>query len=114
MAVTSADCKQYIVDWYKNNPGVLPRIPALVAAGDIDADGCCGGMRNGLNLADWKRCAKVAKNGKVYRAFRPDRTTLDFYLVVVLTEENGNITDLEYGYINQFEGPGNYFEKIKF
>ena len=105
MKLTTNDCKQYIVDWYANNRNALS-INKREWYGDWVGDG--------LDPKDWKRCAKSSSNGKTYRAFEPGTcTVIDVRVVIVLTEENGVIVKLEHCERDQFEGPGNYFNRIK-
>jgi len=109
MKLSSKDCVTYIADWIKANPGVLP-----------DDDEGAGRLRqerlsrpdiwpkehlrsHGENPKDWKRRAKKTVGSKIIRAYTSEQTTLSCLLVVVLTEEDGKITNLEYGFSEQFE-----------
>ena len=109
--LTTKQCVQYIIQWYGKNRGILP---IDVGGTPLNADGSCGGLGNGLKEKNWKRRAKVCIGGKTYRAFRPDLSVINMDYVVVLTEENGFITNLEYGLASNFIGNGKYFIKIEY
>jgi hypothetical protein len=106
--LTSNDCKQYIVDWYAQNRTALP-IFRLASSGPLDANGCRGGLRNGLNPKHWKRQAIAKIDNKVYRLFSPDATVVDPSVCILLIEDNGVIESLTVGEEKDFK---QYFGKI--
>ncbi len=106
MKLTSNDCKQYIVDWYSKNRSALKFFEYALP---LDANGCSGGLSNGLNLKDWKRQAIATIDKKVYRLFAPNSTVIDPSVMILLIENNGIIESLTIGVEADFK---KYFGKV--
>lgn len=104
--LTSDDCKKYIVEWYAQNRSALP---LFILATPLDANGGCGGLRNGLSKNSWSRQAVATVDGKIYRLFTPNGTVIDPSVHLLLVEADGKIESLTPGVSTDFE---HHFGKI--
>lgn len=110
MSITTKQCKEYIVSWYGKNRTALPILPFV--QGQQESDGSCGGLNNGLRVSAWSRVAKKRIGDKTYRAFAPSGSVVDVSVLVIIIEQGGAIVGLEHGLVDQFVGPGKYFESL--
>lgn len=95
--MSSKECVQYITEWVKNNPNVLPLNDYGVR---LKADGCHW-ISDGTDPKSWKRMSKKKYDNVEYRLFRCDCSIFDSGASVLLEDRNGHIT-LSYGMIESF------------
>lgn len=101
MKLSTNDCKQYIVEWYKNNPDALPIYSFCLSEG-----GC---LSDGKSIKDWKRLAIAKKDNKVYRLFQPGSSRVDCSVHILIVENAGVIEQMVVGEEKDFT---QYFKVI--
>ncbi len=97
MALSTADCKQYIANWVKNNPEQIVYDDYSV---ELKADGHYW-ICDGTAPKDWTRRTKRKVNNIDYRLFTCSGM-LDSNYVFLLAESNGVLTH-RYKAIRQFQ-----------
>jgi len=104
--INNKDCIEYIVDWIKQNPSVLPRDQYTIdlVKEQISRDGKSH-ITDGTKKSAWKRRAKKNVNGQILRGYDHSCTTLKNEICAVVVEQNGQILPV------LFE-TRDYFEKV--